>query len=79
MMLTLGGEELEVVADVLVAAVEVAELLLLSLLREDDDTNGSPRISTSTPLFQNLKGGGGGAAVVCPPEFDLEVKVEGGI
>ena len=78
MMLTTGGDELEVVADVLVAAVDVAELLLLSLLREDDDTNGSPRISTSTPLFQNLKGGGG-AAVVCHPEFDLEVKVEGGI
>jgi hypothetical protein len=70
-ILSSGREELEVVADVLVAAVDVAEVLLLSLLR-GDDVNGAPRISTSTPLFQYLNVGGGAAAVVCPPVFDLE-------
>jgi hypothetical protein len=71
-ILSSGGEEIEVVVDALVAAVDIAEMLLLSLVR-GDDVNGAPRprISTSTPLFQYLNGGGGAAAVF-PPVFDLE-------
>jgi hypothetical protein len=46
------------------AVADIAELLLLNLLKGADAAKGAPRTSTSTPLFQYLNAGGGAVVVV---------------